>query len=366
MLYTFPLYTNTSFSLVARTQFEHMKKKDPEVYAIDEIAFARFIPDKKTDVIVHPSIFVMNRILQTRVDYYGRFKPEYYAWWRKLYDQLIGFDVCDSDTMSDVAVGLLNLLDKVAVPSQYCVKVYANSGVKTKTYWVPHGVEHYWYETPNLWENVKLESIHPSLLELYSYKKRKNKKLLLFWLMHSPDRKGWDEAKEIYKRIRKQRSDVILVLKTEKPNTEWYQEIEDWGVVNIYGWLDETQKMMLYDIADVNLVTSRGGGFEMNALEAIARGTPTIATNYGSWTDYMPEKLLVPPGEKVKPLPNNHLHVGWGYKIDVVSAVDKINEILQNYEEYKLIVEDHRQKIKETFNWDNVTDLAFKMIKDKS
>ena len=364
MFYVYPMRNRTSFNLIATKQIEYLRKYYRDIYQLDEIVFPQYIPHIKDKAIVHPSIFIMNRVLSSMHDLFGRFDPHYYEWWRRHYPEVVGFDVCDSDKMSDIAVKMLNLLDKVAVPSTYCAEVYKSSGVRAKVYYIPHGVDSWFFDTPTVWEISRIDNFVPALLELYAYKKQKKKKILLFWLWHSPDRKGWDEVKEVYRQLRRIRNDVILVLKTEMANTEWFQQVMDLGAVNVYGWLDEFNKMALYDLADITLNFSRGGAWEMNCFESLARGVPCVATDYGSWLDYENPRFLVKRGRKVQPLPGNHIHVGYGYAVDVDSAVAKINEILDNYDEYKLIAEDHRLKLREEFTWDKIAQKIVKMLED--
>jgi glycosyltransferase involved in cell wall biosynthesis len=141
-----------------------------------------------------------------------------------------------------------------------------------------------------------------------------------------------------------------------------FQEVMHLGVIQIYGWLSEYEKMALYDLADVTLVFSRGGGFEHNALESLARGVPVVTSNRGSWTDYVPQYLQVKAGEKVKVFEDNAIHVGYGYKVDVEDALNKIHDILENYEEYKARVDEWRQKVlANEYRWDLI---AKKLVKN--
>jgi glycosyltransferase involved in cell wall biosynthesis len=282
---------------------------------------------------------------------------KYLEWWRSCFNQLVAIDVCDSDRMSDYAVSLLNQADKVIVPSNYCVEVYRSSGVKRPVYRVPHGVDPDWYTAPNTWEALPLvlsvKKVSPVLVDLYVYKTRKNKRFLLFWLWHSEARKGWFEVREFYSRLVRERGDVVLVLKTVYPHSPAFQEVMHLGTVQVYGWLSEYEKMALYDLADVTLVFSRGGGFEHNALESLARGVPVVTSNSGSWTDYVPQFLQVKAGERVKVFEHNAIHVGYGYKVDVEDALNKIHDILENYDDYRARVEEWRSKVLfNEYRWD--------------
>jgi len=354
VVYAYPIWHTVSFTLIARKHIEYMRKVfKVSIYEIDELAFPQFTPVSNPTAFVHPAIFIMDRIMRAKTDKWGRFRMEYYEWWKSHFEKLVGIDVADSDRMSDLAVTMLNMYDELVVPSTFCKEVYERSGVKAKVHVVPHGVDPEWYEAPNVWETLPPASINPAVLQIYLYKIKKNKKVILFWLWHSGIRKGWDEVREVYRRLRRERDDIVLVLKTGIPNPIEYQQVMDLGCINIYGWLSETDKIALYDIADINLNFSRGGGFELNCLEALARGVPCIASDFGSWVDYVPPYLQVKKGKKVQPLPGNKIHVGYGYAVDVNSAVSKINDTLDNLQEYKAKVQEWKEKhLKKKYRWD--------------
>ena len=352
LYYVYPTKQLTSFHIVASKHIQYISDRYNIIH-VDENAFQFLDPIPGVSVILHPALYILERSL-------SRFQ-------KSKYSQLLAFDVCDSDRMSDHATYLLNLLDKVAVPSEFCVKVYKDSGVRAKIYRIPHGLDKEWYEKPNLWETMKNGNIDQQLANIYDYKKRTGKKILLFWLWHSADRKGWAEVAETFKRLKKKRNDITLVVKTVPVAKEPDILLEEVGsdVLKITNWLSEHDKMALYDLAEINLNFSRGGGFEINCLEALARGIPCLSTDFGSWLDYEHPSFLIKRGEKVEVLPGNLYHVGYGYKVDVDDAVAKIEDILDNYEEYKAIAEEHRQKLKEEFEWSKIAEKIIKMIEER-
>jgi glycosyltransferase involved in cell wall biosynthesis len=360
LLYVYPQHHTVSFTLIARKHVEYMRRLElAEIQELDELSLPSFTPHVKYNAILHPWMYIYHRLLQTKLNTLNETLrdrlPMYLKWWRSNYNQLVAIDVCDSDRMSDYAVELLNQADKVIVPSSYCVQVYRSSGVRAPAYRVPHGVDPEWYTTPNLWDGAPARSLNPALLEVYLYKVKRNRKLLLFWLWHSSTRKGWPEVREVYSRLVRERKDVVLLLKTTYPNMPEFQEVMHLGAVQVYGWLSEYEKMALYDLADVTLVFSRGGGFEVNALESLARGVPVVTSNVGSWTDYVPPYLQVRVGGRVRVFEDNAVHVGYGYKVDVESAVDRIHDILENYDEYRGRVEEWRHKVLvKEYRWDRV------------
>jgi len=364
ILYAYPMRHTVSFTIVARKHIEYMKKVvNAKVYEIEELYLPGFTPAVKHKLVMHPLYFMMHKVVEKCKDVYGRYREDYFQWWRRNYDRIIGVDVCDSDKMSEIAVNYANRTDIMVVPSSFCVDVLRRSGVNVKVYNIPHGVDPHWYTTPSVWEVVPAKKINPVLLDLYLYKIRKNKKFLLYWLWHSAGRKGFPEVYEVYKRIREKRSDVVLIMKTAIPDIPEFQVVMKYGAVNVYGWLSEYEKMALYDLSDINLNFSRGGGFEMNCLEALARGVPCIGHDYGGWRDYLPKWLWVERGERVKPLPDNALHVGYGYTVDVKDAVDKILYILDNLEEIKTRVNRYREEVlSKEYRWDVIAQMLYNII----
>jgi glycosyltransferase involved in cell wall biosynthesis len=109
---------------------------------------------------------------------------------------------------------------------------------------------------------------------------------------------------------------------------------------------------------------SRGGAFEVNALESLARGIPVVTSNVGSWVDYVPDFLRVKVGDKVKVFDDNIIHVGLGNKIDVDDAVNKIHDILNNYDEYKAKTEQFKlDALANEYRWDIIAKNLAGIIK---
>jgi glycosyltransferase involved in cell wall biosynthesis len=368
LLYIYPKFHTVSFTLIARKHIEYINKLNlARVYEMDELTFPTFYPSTKYDVVLHPHIYIWHRVMQrhykTVDENLSHMIPKYIEDFKNQFNKLIAIDVCDSDKMSDYAVELLNYADKVVVPSSFCVDVYRCSGVKKTVYRVPHGADPEWFSAPSVWETSPVKKINPVLIDLYMYKARRRKRFLLFWLWHSDARKGWTEVKELYSKLSNERNDVVLVLKTMTPNSPAFQEVMNLGSVQVYGWLNDYEKMALYDLSDITLMFSRGGGFEMAGIESLARGVPCIASYWGSWKDYLPPFLGVKTGEKVKVFDGNAIHVGYGYKVDVNDALNKVHDILDNYEEYKAMTEEWRHKVlKNEFRWDIIAEKLVKIV----
>jgi glycosyltransferase involved in cell wall biosynthesis len=377
ILYVYPLWYTVSFSLVARKHVEHIKKLNlARIYEMDELVFTNFVPSIRYDAVVHPFLFiwerVVNKIDKTTLPRLNHRVKQYVEDFKSKYNQVIAVDVCDSDMISEYAVDLFIYADKVIVPSNFCVDVYRSSGVKKPVYRVPHGVDEDWYRTHNIWNTELREKVDKLVRSVYEYKVKKNKKILLFWLWHSPERKGLDEVIKVYTRLRKERNDVALVMKVASfpsflvahLSPDYPQKPEELDINFVIGWLSDFDKMALYDLADITLMFSVGGGFEISTLESLARGVPVVASNKGSWTDYVPQFLQVKSGDRVKVFDKHDIHIGYGYKVDVEDALNKIHDILDNYEEYKARTEEWRKKVlKNEYRWDIIAQKLVNIIR---
>ncbi len=368
ILYVYPFTPTTSFAVVAKKHIEYMRKLS--LARVDELsmnAFPLFKPTSRYVAVIHPHLFIWTKAVslfeQALPDDQKHMLESMVEELRSRYEKIVGVYVCDTDALSREAVDVLNETDVLIVPSQFCVDVYRRCGVSKPVYRVPHGVDPTWYTAKSVWEDALTVGMTPALVRLYQYKQRTGKKLLLWWFWHSWLRKGGPWVKTVYERLVRKRSDVKLVVKTNAPEMPELEELLLLGIIQVYGWLTEREKMALYDLADVALMFSVGGAFELNGLESLARGVPAVAVDWGPWTEYIPPFLRVKPGERVRPLPDSDVHVGYGYAVDVEDAVAKVENILDNYYEYRARVDEWRWRVLyPQYRWDVVAKLLTSVI----
>jgi len=133
--------------------------------------------------------------------------------------------------------------------------------------------------------------------------------------------------------------------------------------VQIRTWLDEEDLVALYDSCDVLLCPSRGGAFELNVYEALARGLPVITVAFGGLMDYCSfhDVYLLKGSSTVKVYTNPlSLHNGYGVSADVNAFVKTLNYVLDNVEECKEV---QRKKAKMfRRSWDEVIDSFLKEV----
>jgi glycosyltransferase involved in cell wall biosynthesis len=361
VLYSYPIWQTVSFSLVARKHIEHLRALAP-VYEWDSTTVPDVYVLTPFALVVHPTIGSFwswaRQVGEAEGDFEGALSSLEERF--RKYERVVGVDVADSDRVSELGIRLAEPVDALVVPSEWSRQAFLRSGYRKPVHVVPHGVDRRWVEEP---PRLPTEGDNPALYLLRKVKEVGGKRLLLFWLWHSSARKGFPEVAEFYKRLRRERGDVALVVKTGGPLQPDDPELVKLGVVNVWGWLDDREKMMLYDVSDVTLLFSRGGAFEINGLESLARGVPIIAHRRGPWAEYSPGWCLVPEGEGVPVLPGNPIHVGFGYKVDVERAVDLAHAMLDDLDEYKAKAREHALRVvAREYTWDRAAGRLWSVV----
>ena len=249
---------------------------------------------------------------------------------RKFYSHLGGFDLADTDRISSLAVRLADDMDLIMVPSECSKRAYLGSGVKSRVEVVPHGVDEKLYSSPK-----KPSPLVP-----------KNGVKILFFCLHSELRKGADVVRRVMGRVLKERSDVTFIVKGGDfkgfPRTR-----------HITKWLSEQDLVRLYDSCDIGLTPSRGGGFELNVLEMLARGLIVITSDWPAIQEYAKKYVLTikSTGRKFKPLSGNPIHCGYGADPDVNHCYQLIKYALDNLEGLKKRAEKNAPRLRKKYSW---------------
>lgn len=331
--YVYPQWHRVSFTIIAEKHVEQLRKYF-RLYTIDERALNILSPSTRPLLIIHPYFYPMSKYSKQVERLLSRVRG------------IIGVDVADSDRISVLAVSMTHYAEAMIVPSSWARMAFIRSGVRVPVHVVPHGLDMSWYEEP---PRVQFFS------DLEKLKRTRKLKFLLYFCWHSEYRKGLDLVLEAYKALRKERKDVVLIAKFMSDDGYPHMIIRRLGGIIISGWLSEEQKRELYDLADIYLLFSRGGAFEHNGLEALARGEVVLAASRGAWTDYLPPFSLLPCRPTRWVLKDNPIHVGGGYEVLVDKAVDKICEIADNLDEYKARVREYVDThIKQRYNWERI------------
>lgn len=344
LTYCLPLSHIDSFRLISEKHIQYLKRYFiVRVVDVDNIRFLRLLPADY--IILHPLFYPFWNCLENSIE----LMYQIYKIKSTPHKRIVAFDVADSDMISDRAVFLANTLpDMIIVPSYWCKHVYTKSGVKTRIEVIPHGVSDVFLDSNN-------KQLPPELHRIRCSKKKK----LLFFCTHSPYRKGLDIVIKAVKNLREKRNDFILIMRCSVHEIQLVEnELKDVPVITITRFMSDIELKTLYDISDILLLPSRGGGFELNGLEALIRNRPVVYPKTSCIEEYagkiIPE-LSVEVRDRPIVLPGNKIHVGRGHEVDLNDFIEKVDYCLDNIQYFKEKIEERfKREEKEKYKWRNI------------
>ena len=192
----------------------------------------------------------------------------------------IGFTMLETTGIPKEWVRQCNLMDEVWVPSSFNVETFRNSGVTVPLHVIPLGFD------PNYY-NPKIRSYKNhdkyTFLSVFEWGERKAPEVLL----------------KAYSKAFTKKDDVVLLCKVinNDPAVNVEEQIKQLNlpedgpeIIFLYNTKFRDYDMpTLYRSADCFVTATRGEGWGMPILEAMACGLPTIATNWSSQTDFFNE-----------------------------------------------------------------------------
>ena len=197
----------------------------------------------------------------------------------------IGYTMLEPTGIPKEWVKQCNEMDEVWVPSSFNVKTFTDSGVTKPIHVIPLGVDPNFYH-PEV-RSIKKHRLY-TFLSVFEWGERKAPELLL---------KAYTEAFRHNK-------DVLLLCKVNNhdPGLNVGARLNELGlpadgprIIFLYNQdIPECEMPMLYKSADCFVLPSRGEGWGMPILEAMACGLPVIATNWSAQTDFYNDKVGYP------------------------------------------------------------------------
>ena len=185
------------------------------------------------------------------------------------------YTMFESDEIPSDWPEYLHAADEVLVPSKWCSDVFAKSGVKTTI--VPLGYNHRVFHYID--RKIPIENEEP------------------FVFIHYDSfnvRKGFFEVLEAFSQEFKDNENVKLILKTYRPETpvpihkSAYPNVE--VVRDNYS---EEELVRLLGRSNAMVYPSRGEGFGLTPLEAMATGLPTIVPNAHGISEYFNSNYML-------------------------------------------------------------------------
>jgi len=331
----------------------HIEARRAKGYAVEPreiheylVRFERRAEEAADFAIVHPLFFT---------------RPEALDWLRRRHRYVIAVEVADTTKISRGYALYANRqgIDAVLLPSSFAVEAYKRSGVMNRLRLVPHGVDPL-YGKPR-------DAIRTERAELKALREDRRPKILWFGL-HSGRRKGRDVVREALLRLRRRRRDFLLVVKTGTALMSW--DVRGYfspiPAVGIGGWLSEEELVYLYDSCDILLHPYRGGAFELNVFEALARGLPTVVTGWGAVLDYadIHSAYLISPEAAVRIFPSVvRGHVGFGVDPSIDHTVELLEFVMDNLDYCKKRAAAQRGEFVQR-SWDKVADRILEVCRE--
>jgi glycosyltransferase involved in cell wall biosynthesis len=195
----------------------------------------------------------------------------------------IGFTMLETDRLPASWVEQANLMDEVWTPTTWGREVFMASGVVKPVYVVPLGVDLAVFAPGPARRDLADRTVFLSVFE---------------W----SKRKGWDVLVAAYRAAFQPHDPVVLVLKIDhrapgNPLRELAAALGDQAppVAVFYNQTFSPARMAeLYRSADCFVLPSRGEGWGMPVLEAMACGVPVIATAWSGPTEFLDETCGYP------------------------------------------------------------------------
>ena len=347
IVYAYPIANVVSFTHVARHHVRYLREY-VKIHEVDVDSLDVTYWGEGYKLFVHPICYPFFDERKGGIKLAERFLD---VARRKRY-KLVGFEVADSDELSEPAVELMSRFDLLVFPSTFARNVYVNSCelndvTPTDSIVVPHGISEEFYEPPSITD--------PNLRAILELKKEKNLRFVLFQLAHSSYRKGADLFVKAMSIVQARRPNVVILLKTCEQLDPYVREVEKLRNVRVSRTLPLDVYVQLYDVADVVVLTSRGGAFECAGLEGIARGKPTIVPNAGCFLDYVEYTIPVEVTDaRPTVLEGNPIHVGRGWEVDVHDLADKIVEVVDHYDEYREKFDEYAEEVRRKYSWKRI------------
>jgi glycosyltransferase involved in cell wall biosynthesis len=189
----------------------------------------------------------------------------------------VGFTMLEVDSLPPDWVAACNAMDEVWTPSAWGVEVFRDAGVRRPLFAMPLG--------------YNPERFHPNV----PAQRNPNRFTFLSVFEWGP-RKGPDVLLKAYTRAFRRTDDVLLVLRVNNHDQglDVTRQIDNLRLPHdappialIYNrQLNPTQLGSLYTSSDCFVMPSRGEGWGMPILEAMACGLPTIATAWSGQTAF--------------------------------------------------------------------------------
>jgi hypothetical protein len=179
----------------------------------------------------------------------------------------------------------------------------------------------------------------------------KDNETFTFLISGGGKRKGADLAIEAFRKVFGGAAGVRLIVHT--PRTSDIPPEDNIHLMR--GFLNAEEEKAMYSIAHVYVQPSRGEGFGLRPLQAIAQGIPTIATN-AHGHEAFGHLITYPLGWELQETPPQSFHHGpagsW-WEPSMADLCEAMESAYENYDRDVVIARANGDKAVEEFTWEN-------------
>lgn len=224
------------------------------------------------------------------------------------------YTMIEGDTVPDSWIPFLKQADHIIVPTTFVQGAFKRAGFSSTV--IPLGYD------DTVFTYVERPQRHPyTFLHYEAFQ----------------DRKGWQDLLDAwFMSLHEEEYDARLILKTVKPYNEIPEEVQQFTNVKIIS--GELPHHSLFDIlseVDCFVFPSRGEGFSLPPLEAMATGLPVILSKGHSHMDYYDERYMygVECSKKIPAKYPNWECQGSFVRCDINSLAEALNTVYSTKQE---------------------------------
>ena len=276
------------------------------------------------------------------------------------YDYNIAYTVSETETIAPEMVNACLPFNELWVPTEYVWNAFAQGGFpENKMRLIPYGVDIELFNPAGKIANIL------------------DDKFIFFAVSGWGIRKGWDLLIQAYSEEFSPEDNVCLFIKTgnyshdgppEKIRNEIKLFQEKYGckspIVVTTDILNDHVMAVLYRSSNCFVLPTRGEGFGIPFLEAMATGLPTIFTDYGGMKDFARKENAFPiEVDKIDVYPpaDNLYRYYKGHHFaypNLESLKKQMRFVYQNYDEAKKTATRGRMNVLTSWTWQKVCTIA--------
>ncbi len=277
-------------------------------------------------------------------------------------DYKIGFTTTEVDGIPKDWVSVLNEQNEVWTTSEFSKKYIKRSGVKPKVF--------------NMSEGVDPDYFHPGIRP---FENKTGKKFLFICNFAWGRRKGIAEIFEAFTKEFSNKEDVALILKVLP---SYHRADIQADIKNLYYepnrapisvWETILPNYLVggfYTMGQCFIFPTRGEGFGLPPLEALACGVPVITTGYSGHMDYLLRGGRPLPGVefikyKIKKFDGSDsiYYHGFNWALPDVSHLRRLmRKVYENYAHYKSGAMESSKYIRKNWSWSTRADLVISRL----